>query len=584
MNMAAAGWFETLLRASWQGAMALGLVWMISRWIVAVPGRFKAWLWRLAFLKLLVALLWVTPISLAVLPAKPVSIASSLPPIANLPNLPNITESLSPTGPMPEIHVLLDWRAWLLIAWIAGVLWGLARVVRHWRAARALQQDSTELRDDISQDILRRLAAPFRLRRVPPLRHCESITSPILLGLLRPSIILPSRVLHRFDTSQIEMILAHELAHVRRRDLWWLWLFTICEVLFFFHPLVWLVWREWNLATESACDELALRLTRRAQHEYGSMLVDVVAQISTPHRSARVLAVGMFETANSIKRRLKGMQIRKNPLTLTLIIILMVVGTLTLIPYRLVAQAPDAETLSRLKEENAKLKQELDATRQEIEALRLQAMSIRERSEEARRADMRERLKAQGQREALARLDSVERELSELRNRYTDNHPDVIAKRLELKRAEQDIEKMIREQPGIHADVFNPRGRTKETFIPANPDQRSASKEERELLSEEIKLAERQVRSVNRMLENGKSTFEELLRVQRELLDLKLQLAQLEGSKAEQRAVLLQQRKIAEQLMKEQRKRVEVGVIDADGALSSEREVLRIKRALAALE
>jgi len=101
---------------------------------------------------------------------------------------------------------------------------------------------------------------------------------------------------------------------------------------------------------------------------------------------------------------------------------------------------------------------------------------------------------------------------------------------------------------------------------------------------EEIKLAERQVQSVHKRLENGKGTFDELLGVQRELLDLKLQLAEFEGSKAEQRAVLLQQLKVAEQLLKEQRKRVEVGTLDPDGAISSEREVLRIKRALATLE
>jgi beta-lactamase regulating signal transducer with metallopeptidase domain len=629
INLAAAGWFETILRATWQGAIALVLVWMVSRWIAAIPGRYKAWLWRLAFLKLLLALLWVTPVSLAILPARPVAIASPSPALQSLALR---AEWAAATAPLPETHALLDWRAWLLVAWIAGVLRGTARIARHWRAARGLRRDSAQVYDSLYQDMLQRLAATFRLRRVPALHHTDSVTSPMLLGLIRPSIVLPSAVLRSFDAPRIEMMLAHELAHVHRRDLWWLWLFTVCEALFFFHPLVWLARREWNLATESACDELALRLTRRAAQEYGSMLVDVVAQINAPRRSASVLALGMFETGNIVKRRLRVMNISQNPITRLAAIILIAVGMLALVPFRLVAGTPDAETLDRLKEENAKLKQQLDATRREIEALRSfeeskkraeiekqlqfaeegladtekryteahpdviaqrrkveglrqQAMSARQQ-DEAKRATEQTRSKVQAQREAIQRLDLVRRQRDELRKRYTDDHPDVIAKQRELERLQQDFENNLHGEGQIGLDLSAP-AETRRFAAGVRVErgvQWAVRGQQRELLLEEIKLAERQAESIKNMRDNGKALSADVLNVQRELLDLKLQLAELEGSKAEQRAVLLQQLNVAEGLLKEERKRVQVGILSPGAEIPFEREVLRLKRALAALE
>jgi len=570
LNLIAGNWFEAIARATWQGAIATAVVWIVSRGIAAMPGRYKSWLWRLAFLKLLIALVWIAPISLALLPAKPVAVISTAP---VLQDLPLGSPSLESVSPIVETRAPVDWRVWLLAAWMIGVLGGGVRVASHWCSARALRRSSRPVTEPMYQETLLRLARTFRLRRVPALCQTELTASPLLVGIFRPTIILPSHILRNCSEAQLEIMLAHELAHLSRRDLCWLWLFALCEVVFFFHPLVWLVRREWNLAAESACDELAVRVTRGAPSDYGARLIDIVAQISTQRPSAHILAVGMSETATTLKRRLKAMTAKKNPITIVGAIILMIIGTLALVPCRLVAQEPDVETLARLKEENAKLKQALDATRQEVEVLRKYAATAkppeqtseidRQRFHEFKLEEFKKRAEAEKQ------LEFAEERLAELQKKFTETHPEVIAQRRKVQRLREYLEKMTIGTVPDDAD----RGR-KRPFTP----------QQRELLLEEIKLAERQAETVKRQREVGRAASDDVLRVQRESLDLKLQLAELEGSKAEQKAVLLQQLKVSEELLKVEKKRIEMGTLPPEASIPFEREILRLKRALAAIE
>ena len=76
-------WAASLWRAAWQGSIALGLAWGIARTCTFLSPRIVCWVWRVACLKLLLTLIWVQPVSLAVLPPQPPAAvaveASSLP-------------------------------------------------------------------------------------------------------------------------------------------------------------------------------------------------------------------------------------------------------------------------------------------------------------------------------------------------------------------------------------------------------------------------------------------------------------------------------------------------------------------------
>src|SRR6185503_9900356 len=212
---------------------------------------------------------------------------------------------------------------------------------------------------------------------------------------------------------------------IRRHDLSWLWLFTLCEAVFFLHPLVWLARREWTISTEAAFDQLALRAANGIPHDYGSMLIEVVARMAG-RRPPAAMSIGMFETANTLKRRLKAMTTNRSRLSTAIGIALVALATLALVPCRLVAETPDAETLARLKEENAKLKQQLEATRAEMSSLRSQQLAVKARDEaieNTERAQEELQRSAERHRETAEGLRVAQRQLAELLNQFAEQNP-----------------------------------------------------------------------------------------------------------------------------------------------------------------
>src|SRR5207247_1366047 len=95
------------------------------------------------------------------------------------------------------------------------------------------------------------------LRSAPRLLLSGEVGSPVLVGGTRPAIFLPPSLLAACGEDELQLILAHELAHLKRCDLLWAWLPTLADGLFFFHPLVWLARREWRGAPEMAGGEMA---------------------------------------------------------------------------------------------------------------------------------------------------------------------------------------------------------------------------------------------------------------------------------------------------------------------------------------
>ncbi len=167
------------------------------------------------------------------------------------------------------------------------------------------------------------------------------IPSPLLTGVWQPWVVLPGPVVQSSDLAERRLMLAHEVGHLKRRDLWWNWLLLVARVLFFFHPLVWLGRREWLLAQEMASDELALQMTEASEHEYGEMLVRVAAWPAAARPG--IFIVGITESYHALARRLTAIASRA-PVTRRR---LMVSGLLMLaltggvfMPWRLVAREP----------------------------------------------------------------------------------------------------------------------------------------------------------------------------------------------------------------------------------------------------
>jgi hypothetical protein len=104
-------------------------------------------------------------------------------------------------------------------------------------------------------DVLRR---QMNIPRFVDLRLSTRLTNPLTAGVVRPWILLPVTALTGLSSEQLEVVLAHELAHIRRADYLWNLLQTLVETLFFFHPAVWWVSRRVREERELCCDDIAV--------------------------------------------------------------------------------------------------------------------------------------------------------------------------------------------------------------------------------------------------------------------------------------------------------------------------------------
>lgn len=337
LNGFAAGWSAAIGRAAWQGGLALLLAWLAGWLLPGLSANARCWLWRLAILKLLVAFCWSTPVDLPILPGERVTMA-----VAAAPRPPSAPLTLSECGvwmETPPAPASLSPAAWLLLAWALGVTTYGVRLALRWRSRRRLLADCRATDNGPLLAACAALCEQLRMPWMPRVVVTDRLPSPMLVGWLRPTLFLPSFLIPREWSvargpwpaeeeappdpppstlhpphsrraqlaADLQLALAHELAHVRRHDLQWGWPAVLAEAFFFFHPLVWLARGETRLAQEAACDALALEVTRCTPARYGAMLVRMAARTCRGDR----LSVGTLHVAEayrSVRRRLLALQ------------------------------------------------------------------------------------------------------------------------------------------------------------------------------------------------------------------------------------------------------------------------------------
>jgi beta-lactamase regulating signal transducer with metallopeptidase domain len=147
---------------------------------------------------------------------------------------------------------------WLDAMWLLGVLCLSVRTVGGWWLIQRLRNTSLARVPAYAHESFGRLSVRFGIRRPIDLRISTRISSPLAMGIWRSVVLLPASALTSLSPEQLEVVLAHELAHIRRADYLWNMLQTMIETLFFFHPAVWWVSRNLREQRELCCDDAAL--------------------------------------------------------------------------------------------------------------------------------------------------------------------------------------------------------------------------------------------------------------------------------------------------------------------------------------
>jgi beta-lactamase regulating signal transducer with metallopeptidase domain len=334
--------WANLWQASWQGGLIVLAVWIMLRLFRSMPARWQCWCWRLAMAKFVVVLCLPSLVNLPLLPAPPVVMTRTAP------SLPMVKARPIPVSrELPAMPVRMPTTFSPRVLWHYGWLIGLGVfgvcMFLSWLKAAGLRRRGQPIADGPIREQLDAQTRLFRLRRSPQLLEIPGSGSPMLLGIVRPALLLPSETRRQLTDAEQTMVFGHELAHICRLDLLWGLLASLVRSLFFFHPLVWLAERQIKLAQEIADDELAVRQQNSDPIGYGNLLVSVVGKLGPRIGFRPLVSTVSLETAgpvHSLTRRLVAMsRIGQAPRRVLVgsVVVLLLLVMVGLVPWRLVA-------------------------------------------------------------------------------------------------------------------------------------------------------------------------------------------------------------------------------------------------------
>lgn len=197
-------------------------------------------------------------------------VAIVLAPFVELPvGVPSIAHPSNAAITMPRA-----WSLYLFGAWAAIAAVNLGRVavgLWHLRSIRKSCErvDVAKLDPAIEQTL-----AEFRSVRSAELYASDALRVPTAVGFFRPAVVLPTWALTEFSSQELNTVMLHELAHLRRWDDWTNLAQKVLRAVFFFHPAVWFVESRLSLEREMACDDLVLAQTANPR-AYAECLVSL---------------------------------------------------------------------------------------------------------------------------------------------------------------------------------------------------------------------------------------------------------------------------------------------------------------------
>lgn len=161
---------------------------------------------------------------------------------------------------LDQIAISLDrCLPWILTAWFAGVLLFLCRLNIGLLVARRMKTIATQPASIELQLLFQQLKHRLGITRTIKLANSALVQVPTVIGWLRPVVLVPVGCLTGLAPTQIEAILAHELAHIQRHDYLVSVLQSFVEAMLFYHPAVWWASKQVRREREDCCDDLAVR-------------------------------------------------------------------------------------------------------------------------------------------------------------------------------------------------------------------------------------------------------------------------------------------------------------------------------------
>lgn len=165
----------------------------------------------------------------------------------------------------------------LVFLWLLGAVFMGFRLAGSWLFLRRLGTQGVQAPTEEWNRLFNHLCSKMGIRRPVRLYWSKRVQEPITLRHLKPVVLFPLGLLTQLSPEQIEIVLLHELAHIKRWDYLVNWLQSLLELLFFYHPAVWWLSAQVRTAREHCCDDLVLQADQGQRMLYAQTLTQMSA-------------------------------------------------------------------------------------------------------------------------------------------------------------------------------------------------------------------------------------------------------------------------------------------------------------------
>jgi beta-lactamase regulating signal transducer with metallopeptidase domain len=320
---------QIVVHASWQAALLAAIVFIAYGTLRnRLAARWKAALWLVVLARFVVPIVPPSPTSLFNLTRTSTSHLGSTPDAVDSPTS-HLSERLTPSerglmrqpgqpvaepvklveSPAEATSSTITWKFGMGrvagLVWLAGALGLLLRLaISQFRLSRMLRS-CDDSADPALQSLLARCRAELRLSRSVRLLLAPQAMSPAVVGVWRPTVVLPKDILQTLSAEELRPVLLHELAHIRRRDMLVHWVAALAGAVHWFNPVMWFVARRVAALQELACDEAVLaRVDPSLQTGYGHAILKVAESLRS--RSPLPGALGAAYSFGLLKERISA--------------------------------------------------------------------------------------------------------------------------------------------------------------------------------------------------------------------------------------------------------------------------------------
>lgn len=160
-----------------------------------------------------------------------------------------------------------------------------------------------EILDTKKISLLNKCKKTLSINKNIKLLKTNLFSTPSLIGLVYPKILLPNELLWKFNDEKLELILLHELSHLKRKDLLMNWIILIYQLIYWFNPIVWIGFYKMKNDMELACDAFVLKHLEKEKHiSYGRVIIDLLEYFSKDHHM--LVSTNILKNKHEVKRRI----------------------------------------------------------------------------------------------------------------------------------------------------------------------------------------------------------------------------------------------------------------------------------------